>query len=83
MTRKRHLEFHIQSYYSLHLDIEYNDRCHGTVMRLPDEVEGYFNDIAGLLALLEAMGGSTWWGSNRERLEQQFAADREDTADTS
>lgn len=69
-----HLEFQIESVYILHLDIEHNGHTHGTVVRLPDEVEGHFNHTDGLLALLEGMGGRRWWNAHREQIERQFAA---------
>lgn len=59
--------------YTLHLDIEYDAHCNGTITRLPDGVEASFNHADCLLALLEGMGGRRWWQVHHTQLEEQFA----------
>lgn len=54
--------------YTLRLTIEDASCYTGTVTRLPDGVEGSFNNSEGLLCLLEGMAGRRWYQANRDHL---------------
>jgi hypothetical protein len=54
--------------YTIRLDVECEDCCRGSLVRLPDGVEASFNCADGLLVLLECMGGRGWWQDNRTHI---------------
>ncbi len=59
--------------YVLSLDLSPESGCNGTVVRLPDGVEGSFNHPDALLCLLEAMGGRRWYQANQDRIADLVA----------
>jgi hypothetical protein len=58
--------------YTIQLDVECDDCCRGSLIRLPDGVEASFNHTEGLLVLLEGVGGRHWWQENKTQIEARF-----------
>lgn len=58
--------------YTIRLDVECEDCCRGSLIRLPDGIEASFNCIEGLLILLESMGGRRWWQENRAQIVERL-----------
>lgn len=50
------------------------DPDRGTIVRLPDGVEGFFSCAIGMETLLEALGGVRWWQANGPRIRGEIAA---------
>lgn len=67
-----HMEF-VATPYTFSLDLEPKAGCNGTVVRLPDGVEGRFNSSDALLSLLEGLCGGRWWQTHADYLTTQVA----------
>ena len=59
--------------YTIRLDLECEECCRGSMVRLPDGIEASFNCTDALLVLLEGMTGKHWWQANRAQVEARFS----------